>query len=445
MLRKKITMYSKNKPTIISLCLAIILTSCSLSILNSSAVAQSEDAPIIRCEVNDAFMGNLRHTILIYNPTVYTIGDLKLFVPLIRNESARHYVVLSNISSSAGQPVIIKDGSENIYAYWDSVALNARQSLRVNISYYLLSFDTTYLINSSSPENYDKSSGLYRKYTQPEPLIESDDPEIVSEAQSITTSSNTTFGKISKIYNFVISHMRYAVQDEERGALWALENKTGDCSEYSYLFVALCRAIGIPARIQAGFAFYSTTETTEDGHMWAEYCLENYGWVPVDATWRQFNALDFKHFSSIQSTPEFTPYSNYFYNDTSGAELVDNQTLTLNPCPASVFGNNSFAENAVKAIEKINQAKSSLFIGETVGISWIFPSETEKAENALLESKSMLQNMLELFGQTGIDACLMKAEESSRVVWSAILKALAIYVTIAAVVLLIAAIFLTRH
>lgn len=445
MLRKKITMHSKNKPTIISLCLAIILTSCSLSILNSSTVAQSEDTTTIRYEVNDAFMGNLRHTIQIYNPTLYTIGDLKLSVPLIRNESARHYVALNNISSSAGQPIIIKDDSENIYAYWDNVALNAKQSLRVYISYYLLSFDIHYLVNSSLPENYDKNSDLYRRYTQPEPLIESDDPKIVSEAQSITSSSNTTFGEISNIYNFVVSHMRYAVQDEERGALWALENKMGDCSEYSYLFVALCRAIGIPARIQAGFAFYSTTETTEDGHMWAEYYLENYGWVPVDATWRQFNALDFKHFSSIQSTPEFTQYSNYFYNDTSDAELVDNQTLTLNPCPASVFGNSSFAESAVEAVRKINQAKLWLSVGKAVGISWIFPSETEKAENALLESKLMLQNMLELFDQTGVDACLMKAEESSRIVWSAILKILAIYVSVAAVILLIAAIFLTRH
>jgi transglutaminase-like putative cysteine protease len=408
-------------------------------------VAQSEDATIIKYEVNDAFIGNLLHTIRIDNPTLYTVEDLKLFVPLIRNETARHYVALSNISSSIGQPEMIKDDSENIYAYWDSITLNARQSLRVDISYYLLSFDIHYLVNSSLPENYDKNSGLYRRYTQSEPLIESDDPEMISKAQSVTNSSNTTFGKVSRIYNFVVSYMRYAVQDEERGALWALENKTGDCSEYSYLFVALCRAIGIPARIQAGFAFYSTTETTEDGHMWAEYYLENYGWVPVDATWRQFNALDFKHFSSVQSTPEFTPYSNYFYNDTSGAELVDNQTLTLNPCPASVFGNNSFAENAVKAIDKINQAKSSLFIGETVGISWIFPSETEQVENALLESKLMLQNMLELFDQTGIDAGIMKAEESSRTVWSAILKALAIYVTAAAVILLIAAIFLTRH
>jgi hypothetical protein len=443
--RKKVTMYSKNRSIIISLCLTIVLVSCSLSFLQPSTVAQSEDTTLKKYEVNNAFTGGLRHTIRIDNPTLYTVEDLKLFVPLIRNETARHYATLSNISSSIGQPKIIKDNAENIYAYWDNITLNAKQNLSVDINYYLLSFDTSYSINSSLPENYDKNSDLYRRYTQPEPLIESDDPGIISKAQSITTSSSTKLEEASKIYNFVISQVRYAVQDEERGALWALENRTGDCSEYSYLFVALCRASGIPARIQAGFAFYSTTETTEDGHMWAEYYLENYGWVPVDPTWQQFNALDFKHFSSMQSIPETTPYANYFFNDTSDAELVDNQTVALKPCSPSVFGNNSFAENTVRAVQKINQAKSSLLIGKTVGISWVFPSETENAENTLSESKLILQNMLEQLDQTNVNTCLEKAEESNRTAWSAVLKTLALYVSVIAVVMLIAAVFLIRH
>jgi transglutaminase-like putative cysteine protease len=65
---------------------------------------------------------------------------------------------------------------------------------------------------------------------------------VISEAQSITSGENNTHEKVFKICNFVIRHMQYKTQDEERGALWALENGIGDCSEYTYLFVALCRA-----------------------------------------------------------------------------------------------------------------------------------------------------------------------------------------------------------
>jgi len=37
-------------------------------------------------------------------------------------------------------------------------------------------------------------------------------------------------------------------QSDPHGALYALENKKGDCTEFMYLFTALCRANRIPAR-----------------------------------------------------------------------------------------------------------------------------------------------------------------------------------------------------
>ncbi len=44
---------------------------------------------------------------------------------------------------------------------------------------------------------------------------------------------------VFKIYSFVTTHLNYGVQDGEKGALWALKNAVGDCSEYSHLFVVL--------------------------------------------------------------------------------------------------------------------------------------------------------------------------------------------------------------
>jgi len=159
----------------------------------------------------------------------------------------------------------------------------------VELDYSILSFSLTYTVNSSIMESYDKNSELYIKYTQPEELIQSNHEEIVEKAQKITQGVEDPLVKARLIYNFVVGYLRYEIQDEEKGALWALENRVGDCSEYSYLFVALCRAAGIPARVQAGFAFHYAGQILEDGHMWAEYYLENYRWIPVDATWQLLN------------------------------------------------------------------------------------------------------------------------------------------------------------
>jgi transglutaminase-like putative cysteine protease len=68
-------------------------------------------------------------------------------------------------------------------------------------------------------------------------------------------------------------------------ALQVLDNRTGDCNEHTQLFVALARALGLPARVAAGLAYV-------DGkfyyHAWPEVLLGD--WVPVDPTFGQFPA-----------------------------------------------------------------------------------------------------------------------------------------------------------
>ena len=74
-------------------------------------------------------------------------------------------------------------------------------------------------------------------------------------------------------------------------ALEVLRTRVGDCNEHTALYVALARALGIPARIAVGLvsvrgAFYY--------HAWPEvYLTEGNGrgmWLPVDPTLNQFPA-----------------------------------------------------------------------------------------------------------------------------------------------------------
>jgi hypothetical protein len=449
-LKKRKCMNSNNKRIIILICLVSIFLQYPFIGSAFSASQQSDDVSLLKYEVNGIFVGSLTQTIQLISNETSTIVDCELFVPLVRNETARHYVVL-NISSSIGQPAILNDSSGNKYAYWSHVTIARNQVFSVELNYYVLSFSTHYIIDSSLITDYNRSSELYVKYTQPEELIQSNNAEIVSKAQSLIGNESNIHEKVSKIYNFVITHMRYAAQEEERGALWALEKGVGDCSEYSYLFVALCRAAGIPARVQAGFAFHSINETLEDGHMWAEYYLENYGWIPVDATWRLFDAMDYRHFSSIQSTPEIIPYTNYFFNSTSDLELQDEQNLLLQQCPPTVLGAESFIENASKTIQKIMQAKSALFLAQIFGATLIFPSEASKAKQTLLESQINLQNAVDSWealphlAQSNVTEALQSAEEALQGVWMLIAELFTLFIGVLAVVMLVVFVLMKRH
>jgi hypothetical protein len=75
--------------------------------------------------------------------------------------------------------------------------------------------------------------------------------------------------------------LKYKPQRSELGAAYAIANKIGDCTEYAALTAALCRANGIPARLQAGFGYGGGAW---ERHAWTEVWLQGF-WVPVDSTW----------------------------------------------------------------------------------------------------------------------------------------------------------------
>jgi len=434
------------------LCLvSISIIFCSVVYVSFSEVTQKESSELLKYEIDHVYVGSLKHVITIVNHSPIPVSG-ELFVPLIGNKTARHYVILHNISSSQTlQETFLNDNSGNRYFYWNNLKIDEEQTFSLELDYHVLSFSIHYLVNSGIVENYDTSSETYKKYVEAEELIESNNSRIILLAHNLTKNIDNSHEKAVRIYDFVRRHIHYEEQDEERGALWALENGVGDCSEYSYLFVALCRAAEIPARIQAGFVFHRPSETLEDGHMWAEYYLENYGWIPVDVTWRLFDVIDDKHFSSIQSVPEVIPYANYFFDcETEENNVTDEQIVSLTPCTTDVFGD-SFIENVVKTIEKTSQAKFAFFWGKIFGTALIFPSEVEEVEQTFLESQMQLQNAIDFWNENSkisesdtVNA-LENVEKTLQNAWMLIVKAFTIFIGIAIVILLSGLFFLRRY
>jgi hypothetical protein len=426
-------------------CLVAGLMLCTPFGLQYSLVGQATSSTFLKYEVTDAFAGCIQHNIQIRNPTSQAITDGRLTVPLIGNETAHQYTAIQEVSSTFGQPTILSDSSNNTYAFWENIRISPRDSITMEVDYQVLSFSSNYIIDPNQTGSYNRDSELYRTYTQPEPLIESGNPNIAAEAQSITSGCTSAYDKVVGIYDFVIKHLHYAVQDEERGALWAFENGVGDCSEYSCLFVALCRAVGIPARIEAGFVFHYVGESTEDGHMWSEYFLENYGWVPVDATWRLFNSIDCRHFASIQGKPGMMSYANYVFNSTQDSEIEDTQTVYLRSCSASELNGNTFMQDVLKTVQKMRQAQVAISAAKLLGGALIFRPETDGSEQSFLESKMALVEGIENSEVSKLLDSTQEAEAAARTAWMVVVKTMATYVSILIVIMVCTLVFLARR
>lgn len=61
-----------------------------------------------------------------------------------------------------------------------------------------------------------------------------------------------------------------------------IEKPEGDCTEHAVLLAALCRAVGIPARVAVGLVYLDRAEAF-GYHMWTEAWIDG-RWIPLDAT-----------------------------------------------------------------------------------------------------------------------------------------------------------------
>lgn len=123
-----------------------------------------------------------------------------------------------------------------------------------------------------------------------EPLIESDDPEIVGAARRLTAGATGARDKAERLVREVNGLLDKKPTLSLPSAREVLRTKVGDCNEHTALYVALARAAGLPARIAVGLAlvrgaFYY--------HAWPEVYIDEDGrgyWLPVDPTFNQFPA-----------------------------------------------------------------------------------------------------------------------------------------------------------
>ena len=115
-----------------------------------------------------------------------------------------------------------------------------------------------------------------------ERFIEADEPRIRSVAAGLRRPTEWETAKA--VYDWTVRNMTYAgYVADDRGALQALIERKGDCTEYAYLAVALARACGIPARMVGGYVTdRNTAPRPEDYHNWAELHISG-AWRLLDA------------------------------------------------------------------------------------------------------------------------------------------------------------------
>ncbi len=152
-------------------------------------------------------------------------------------------------------------------------------------------------VNARVSVGYEKGfreavPGEEEKFLSPSKYVKLTE-EIRTKAASIAGDGNG-FEKLVKLTEWVHNSVKYeglgyrdVILDSEQ--VYAV--RSGKCSEFTHLLIAMLRSIGIPAKFVAGFVFSGK----EWGpHAWAEVLVDG-KWVPVDPTFNELGFLSAGH------------------------------------------------------------------------------------------------------------------------------------------------------
>ena len=228
----------------------------------SHATTSVEDA-----SGND-LMRRIRFRISLQNPLARSLSDQKFWCYLPLNSEAQ---MLQNIHVSMDHRIeaddlghqILKLCFDEVPGYFQKIVM-----LEVGVRFNQGRPPVALLQNSD--------------WLKSERFIEANSVQIVDLAAQLRRGSDSQ--TIEAIYKWVSQNIEYAgFIPDDLGALYALENRRGDCTEYAYLVAALARANKIPARVIGGyFADHDIAPKPQDYHNWVEVFVDG-RWSIVDA------------------------------------------------------------------------------------------------------------------------------------------------------------------
>jgi streptogramin lyase len=218
-----------------------------------------------------------------YGPGVVTALDIYLPLPGDRDNQK----LLSEIEFLQKPAEIITDAWGQKIAHFSYQNLKAPAVVQPGWSVKAKVYAVEYFIYPDKVAGLDQiPEDIKKKY-----LVDGDkyclsDPFIQDLAKRIAGQEKNPYWIARKIYEYLIDHLSYNLKPVGgwNPAPTVLRRGTASCSEYTYSLIALCRALGVPARYVGAVSLRGDDASYDDVfHRWNEIYLPPYGWIPFDA------------------------------------------------------------------------------------------------------------------------------------------------------------------
>jgi len=230
-------------------------------------------------------------------------------------------------------------GTPILYAEWPKEATSRKLSLSFRVERQEVRMTN---LPEKEPQWNPADYAAYLQATSLGPI----DGEVKKLAAQIVKGKKTVLAKAKAIYDWTVANMYRdpATRGCGKGDVCTLLRKPGGkCTDISSVYVALCRAAGVPAREVFGVRLGKKAEEdiTTWQHCWVEFFLPGSGWVPVDpADVRKAILVE----KLEPNDPKVQEYRDYFWAglDPYRFAVASGRDLVLNPpqagAPLNTFG-----------------------------------------------------------------------------------------------------------
>ncbi len=205
-----------------------------------------------------------------------------IYCPLPRNND---YQLISNIDTHGGE---ILDNPGSIEKYVRYTILPEQQPTKGDWGEVILEFDyaptnTEYVTaNVDKIYEYDTTSDIFKRYTTKYyDFFDIENATIKKISDELWKDATDIYDYAKKCYDYVNNNFTF----KNNPGFWnsmsdIIKYKGGDCGNLSSIIITLLRCKNIPARHVIAYR-----------HAWGEFYLENYGWIPVDPTFKTFGKV----------------------------------------------------------------------------------------------------------------------------------------------------------
>jgi transglutaminase-like putative cysteine protease/outer membrane protein assembly factor BamB len=221
-----------------------------------------------------------RHFVTNFGPGQVLTMDVHMAIP----ENRDNQEILGNIHYSPSFTDIVTDkwGQRTAHYYYEHIEAGEQKEISMDTEARI--YTIRYFIYPDKVGNLeDIPADIKAAYLEDNDKYQINHPVIRQAWSEAAGDERNVYWIMRKIYNYVNEHLYYEMAGGWNTAPTVLDRGNGSCSEYTFVFISMCRAAGVPARYVGSVVVRGDDASMDDVfHRWVEVYLPGYGWIPVD-------------------------------------------------------------------------------------------------------------------------------------------------------------------